>query len=138
MRIILDTCVIAEVRRFEGSTSVKAAVNQLPDEDLFLSVLTIGEIAKGIALLPAGKKKNSLTAWLTGLQKEFSQRILPVDIETAQIWGELIARAQKSGIIIPAFDGMLAASALRHGMHIMTRNTKHFAASGVLVIDPWL
>lgn len=110
----------------------------MADEDLFLSVLTIGEIAKSIHLLPAGKKKNSLNAWLTGLQKEFSLRMLTVDIETAQIWGELIVRSQKSGIIIPAFDGMLAASALRHGMHIMTRNTKHFAASGALVIDPWL
>jgi toxin FitB len=138
VKVILDTCVIAELRRFEGSTAVKAAVDRLSDEDLFLSVLTVGEIAKGIALLPPGKKKNSLTAWHTGLQKEFSQRILPVDIETAQIWGELIASAQKSGIVIPALDGMLAASALRHGMQIMTRNTKHFAASGALVIDPWI
>lgn len=138
MRVILDTCVIAELRRFEGNTAVKTAVERMADEDLFLSVLTIGEIAKGIHLLPAGKKKNSLNAWLTGLQKEFSLRMLTVDIETAQIWGELIVRSQKSGIIIPAFDGMLAASALRHGMHIMTRNTKHFAASGALVIDPWL
>ncbi len=138
MKVILDTCVIAEVRRFNGSPTVKIAVEKVPDEDLFLSVLTIGEITKGIALLPAGKKKSTLNSWITGLQKEFSQRILPVDIETAQVWGELTARAQKSGITIPALDGMLAASALRHGMQIMTRNTKHLAASGALVIDPWL
>lgn len=138
MRVILDTCVIAELRRIDGSTAVKAAVDKIADEDLFLSVLTIGEIAKGIHLLPAGKKKNSLNTWLLGLQKEFSQRILAVDVETAQIWGEVIARSQKSGTVIPAFDGLLAASALRHGMHIMTRNTKHFAASGALVVDPWV
>ena len=60
-----------------------------------------------------------------------------MDIETARMWGELIARAQKTGITIPAVDGLLAATALRYGMHVMTRNTRHFTASGALVIDPF-
>jgi predicted nucleic acid-binding protein len=102
-----------------------------------LSVITIGEIAKGIALLVNGKKKKALATWLVGLEVQFADRIVPVDIETARIWGEMTARAQKSGVVIPAADGLLAATALRHGLHVITRNTKHFEASGALIIDPW-
>ena len=116
---------------------MKSAVAEIPDADLYLSVLTIGEIAKGIALLAASKKKKSLATWLAGLEAQFADRIIPLDIETARIWGEMTARAQMRGIVIPAADGLLAATALRHGMHVMTRNTKHFEASGALVIDPW-
>jgi predicted nucleic acid-binding protein len=60
-----------------------------------------------------------------------------LDVETARIGGELTARAQKSGVIIPSTDGLIAATALRHGLHVLTRNTKHFAASGALVLNPW-
>ena len=110
---------------------------EIPDADLYLSVLTVGEIAKGIALLAAGRKKKALTSWLTGLETKFGDRILEIDGETARLWGELTARAQKSGIIIPSVDGLLAATALRHGLHVMTRNTRHFEVSGALIIDPW-
>ena len=68
---------------------------------------------------------------------EFAGRILGLDLETGRIWGELTARAQKKGIIIPTADGLLAATAIRHGLHIMTRNRKHFESSGAPVIDPW-
>ncbi len=137
MKSLLDTCTVAELRKPDGNLSVKAAVAAIPDADLYLSVLTIGEIAKGIDLLAAGTKKKALGTWLAGLEAQFADRILPVDVETARIWGEMSARAQKRGILIPAADGLLAATALRHGLHVMTRNTKHFEASGALVIDPW-
>lgn len=137
MKVLLDTCVLAELRRPEGHPSVQAAVAELADGDLFLSVLTVGEIAKGISLLPAGMKKRSLTSWLNGLETRFGERILSVDLETARLWGELTARAQPKGIIVPAVDGLLSATALRHGLHVMTRNTRHFEASGALVVDPW-
>ena len=116
---------------------VKSAVAEIPDADLFLSVLTVGEIAKGIRLLVTGRKKKALTSWLTGLETRFGDRILAIDIETARLWGELTARAQKSGIIIPGVDGLMAATALRHRFHVMTRNTRHFEASGSIIIDPW-
>jgi len=70
-------------------------------------------------------------------RKDYGERALPLDVETARIWGELTARAQKKGVIIPPADGLLAATALQHGLHVMTRNTKHFESSGALVIDPW-
>jgi predicted nucleic acid-binding protein len=100
-------------------------------------VLTVGEIVKGIALMSPGPKKKHLTRWLAGIESDYEERILPLDVETARIWGELTARAQKKGIIIPPAAGLLAATALQHGLHVMTRNTKHFEASGVFVIDPW-
>jgi predicted nucleic acid-binding protein len=109
----------------------------LPDEDLFLSVLTAGEITRGIALLGAIRKKAGLASWLAALESRFTDRILGLDVGTGRIWGELTARAQMKGVIIPAADGLFAATALRHGLHVMTRNTRHFEASGALVIDPW-
>jgi predicted nucleic acid-binding protein len=112
-------------------------VAEIPDADLYLSVLTVGEIAKGIGLLAAGRKKKALTSWLTGLETKFGDRILTIDVETARLWGGITARAQKSGIIIPGVDGLLAAIALQHGLHVMTRNSRHFEASGALIIDPW-
>lgn len=137
MKVLLDTCVLTELRRTDGHPGVKSAVADIPDTSLYLSVLTAGEIAKGIALLAAGPKRRLLQAWLTGLENLFADRILAVDAETARLWGELSARAQKSGKIIPAVDGLLAATALRHGLHVMTRNTRHFQASGAHVLDPW-
>jgi predicted nucleic acid-binding protein len=137
VKLLLDTCVLAEIRKPAGNPSVKAAVEELPDADLYLSALSVGEIAKGIALLAAGKKKKALASWLVALESQFQERILGLDAETARIWGELTARAQKKGVAIPAVDGLLASTALRHGLHVMTRNTKHFTASGALILDPW-
>lgn len=137
MNALLDTCALTELLKPDGHLGVKAAVAEILDGRLYLSVLTVSEIAKGIALLAAGRKKKALTSWLAGLETNFGDRILGIDVETARLWGEITARAQKSGIIIPGVDGLLAATALRHGLHVMTRNTRHFEASGALVIDPW-
>lgn len=137
MKTLLDTCVLAELRRPDGCKEVESAVSEIADEDLFLSVITVGEIAKGIALLAAGRKKKALVSWLSGLESNFRNRILTIDIETALLWGECTARAQKCGIVIPGVDGLLSATALRHGLVVMTRNTRHFVASGAIVIDPW-
>jgi toxin FitB len=137
VKSLLDTCVLTELRQPQGHPAVKSAVAEIPDADLYLSVLTVGEIAKGISLLATGRKKKALTSWLAGLETKFGDRILAIDVETARHWGELTARAQKSGTIIPGVDGLMAATALRHGLHVMTRNTRHFEASGALVLNPW-
>ena len=137
MKALIDPCAVAEIRKPDGNPAVRAAIVAIPDSDLYLSVLTVGEIAKGIALLAAGKKKKALATWLVGLESQFADRILAVDVAAARIWGEMMARAQKKGVIIPATDGLLAATALRHGLHVITRNTRHFEASGAPVLDPW-
>ena len=136
MRALLDTNVLAELVKPNGNPAVKAALDGIPTANVFLSVLTVGGLIKGITLLAPGQTKKHLTKWLAGLETQYGERILPLDVETARIWGELTARTQKSGVGIPPTDGLLAATALRHGLHVMTRNTQHFEASGALIIDP--
>lgn len=137
MRSLVDTCTLSELRQPNGNPSVKSAVADFADANLYLSVVTVGEIVKGVALLAPGKKKKALGSWLVSLEAQFADRTLGVDVETARIWGELTARCQKKGIIVPTADGLLAATALRHGLHVMTRNTQHFEATGALIFDPW-
>lgn len=137
MKVLLDTCVLSEIQQPAGSQSVKSVVAAVPDEQLFVSVLTLGEINKGIDLLPVSKKREDLERWINGLQSEFSARTVPVDLETAVLWGRLTARMQKNGTILPAIDGLLAATAIRHSMQLMTRNSRHFKDTGVMLWDPW-
>ena len=137
MRVILDTCVVAELRKPNAHEGVRHAVAQIATENLFVSVLTVGELVKGVSLLSEGRKKRELSTWLIGLEQQFADRILPVDHETARVWGEVSARTQGKGTPIPVVDALIASTALRHGIHVMTRNTKHFSATGALVVDPW-
>lgn len=137
MKGLLDTCVLTEIGKPDGNPTVKSVVAAIATANLYLSVLTVGEIAKGIALLAAGRKKTALGTSLARVEDQYADRILGVDMEAARIWGELTARAQKKGVIIPAADGLLAVTALRHGLHVITRNTRHFAASGALILDSW-
>ncbi len=112
-------------------------MEELDSDWLFLSLLTLGELTKGVLLLTDGKRKRELSSWLVGLEQRFADQLLPVDLEVARIWGELTARAQTEGVHVPASDGLIAATAIRHGLHVMTRNTRRFAAAGALIIDPW-
>lgn len=137
MKVLLDTCVLSELRRKDGDPDVRKAIESFPDSDLYVSVLTFGEIVKGITLLAPGKKKQELQQWMLGLERHYADHILPVDIETSRIWGEITARARVRGFTLAAADGLIAATALRHGLHLMTRNTSDFSATGVLLINPW-
>ncbi|WP_437207073.1 type II toxin-antitoxin system VapC family toxin [Planctomicrobium sp. SH664] len=137
MRTLVDTCVLSEVQRRQGNPIVRKRFEALADEDVFLSVLTLGELRKGIDKLKAGAKKRSLTAWFDQLVLTARDRILPVDAETAIIWGEITAKAERKGKTVPSVDGLIAATALRHGLHLMTRNVADFEATGVLLINPW-
>ncbi|MGC2419867.1 MAG: PIN domain-containing protein [Candidatus Acidiferrales bacterium] len=94
MRVLLDTCVLSELRLPKGDPRVRHAVDVLGSDDLFISVLTVGEIAKGIALLKEGKNKRNLQAWLQTLERDYADRILSVDLEISHIWGELTAAAR--------------------------------------------
>lgn len=138
MRVLLDTCVLSELHRPKAHQGVRRAVEAIENDSLFVSVLSIGEIAKGIALLKEGKHKRELEEWLQALERYYEERVLPIDLETSHIWGELTAAAQKLGKVIPASDGLIAASAKRHGLHVMTRNTEHFQAAGILLLNPWV
>ncbi len=137
MRVLLDTCVLSELRKKDGNKNVKQSISELPDEDIYISVISIGEITKGIALLSDGKNKKELQAWLQSFDRFFQDRILSIDVNIVQIWGEMTASAQQAGITIPAMDGLIAATARSNGLHLMTRNVSDFKHTGTMIINPW-
>ena len=137
MRVLLDTCVLSEIRHPQGAESVKNAVHALDEKDLFISVISIGEIVKGIDLLNEGKRKQELQDLVQGLERFYSERILTLDLETSHIWGELTARAQKKGKVVSVCDGLIASTAIRYGLHVMTKNKGDFEPTGAMTINPW-
>ena len=137
MRVLLDTCVLSELRLSKPDAGVTRAIAALVSEDLFVSVISIGEIVKGLALLKDGQKKRLLQTWVQALERHYGDRLLPIDLEISRMWGELTAAAQKAGRTIPASDGLIAATARRHGLYLMTRNTADFEPSGVSLLNPW-
>lgn len=137
MRVLLDTCVLSELRRPAGDAGVRQAVESLDSKDMFVSVISIGEISKGISLLRESSRKHALQSWLDTLEGQYADRLLPIDTETSRLWGELTAAAQKAGRTVHASDGLIAATARRHGLRVMTRNTSDFEHAGALVVNPW-
>jgi toxin FitB len=133
VRTLLDTNVISELQKVNGSRSVRNFIEELPDEELWLSVVTIGELTKGIARLAAGKRRLELEQWLSSTESLYRQRIVSVDLETARIWGSLAA----NGMNIPVTDGLISATAVQHEMRIATRDTGHYSATGVPLVNPW-
>ena len=138
MRVLLDTCALSELRHPKGHPGVRRAVDALNEDEIFVSVLSIGEISKGISRLRESTKKSELQSWLQSLERDYADRLLAIDLETCRLWGEVTATAQKAGRVLPATDGLIAATALRHGLRVMTRNTADFDSTGVLVINPWV
>ena len=131
---LLDTMVLSELRKKECDPNVIQWFSDKADQELFISVVSIGEIAKGIAQQDKRDQAfaQKLRQWLDKLLLVYSERILPVDIPVARRWGEISAQAQNSGV-----DILLAATALEHNLTVVTRNEKHFAATSVKIINPW-
>lgn len=115
-----------------------AWLDEQPEEMLYLSVLTLGEIRKGIARLPDGTKRRRLAQWLEhDLRERFAGRILPVDEDAADLWGRLQAAAEGRGWPFPTLDCQIAATAMVHGLTLVTRNTNDFDITGLELFDPW-
>jgi predicted nucleic acid-binding protein len=105
---------------------------------LYLSVLTLGEIRKGAAILPQSKRRTYLESWLElDLQVRFSGRILDIDNAVSDRWGWLSAEAQRRGRPLSAIDGLLAATAIHHNLTIVSRNLSDFTHTHALVLNPW-
>lgn len=138
MSWLLDTCVICEPTQKQPAARVLAWLDEQPEETLYLSVITLGEIRKGTARLPAGSKRKRLESWLDhDLRDRFTGRILEIDAEIADLWGRLQARAETRGRPLPTLDSLLAATALARGLSLVTRNTPDFSPTGVDLLDPW-
>ncbi|MGD7034067.1 type II toxin-antitoxin system VapC family toxin [Methylotuvimicrobium buryatense] len=135
MSYLVDTNVLSELRRREPNQGVIEWFEQRPAGTLYLSVLTLGEIRKGIDLLNNDDRQLKLLDWLeVELPQFFSGRILSVDADVADRWGRLIAQI---GRPIPAIDSLIAATALRHGLKLVTRNVRDFSYPELDVINPW-
>jgi predicted nucleic acid-binding protein len=135
---LLDTNCISEVVRRKPEPHVLHWMEAVDETLLYLSVLTLGEIRKGLAGLPQDKRSTQLEAWLgSELQARFSGRILPVDVAVADMWGLLVAEAKRHGKTLSAIDGLLAATALHHGLTIVSRNVSDFAGAYVPILNPW-
>lgn len=137
MAYLLDTCALSEFTKPKPSASVDAWFAQIPDGTDFVSVLTLGELEKGITKLTSSRRRASLERWFGDLRDRFSGRILAVDEPVALEWGRITARAEIAGNPLPSIDALIAATAIVHGLAVVTRNTSDIARTGAPIIDPW-
>jgi predicted nucleic acid-binding protein len=135
---LLDTNCISELMRARPDPRVLKWMEAADETLLYLSVLTLGEIRKGVAALPQSKRRTQLETWLESeLQARFSGRLLPIDRSVADRWGLLAAQTKRAGKSLSAIDGLLAATAMHHNLTIVSRNVSDFASTHVPVVNPW-
>jgi predicted nucleic acid-binding protein len=131
---LLDTNIVSEIRRQKPNAGVAAWFAEVPASELFLSVLVVGEIRQGIERLVsrAPARAEVLEKWLGQLVDVYSDRIAPVTVEVAEVWGRINAKEA-----LPVVDGLLAATALANGWTLATRNVRDVAGTGVRVLNPF-
>jgi predicted nucleic acid-binding protein len=135
---LLDTNCISELVCAKPEPRVMEWMEAADEDLLYLSVLTLGEIRKGIAKLDQGKRRTRLETWLAvDLQARFSGRIVPVDASIADRWGLLAAEAKRTGKTLPVIDGLLAATALHLNLTVVSRNVADFVNTRIPVVNPW-
>lgn len=135
MRYLIDTCVLSELRKKIPNQGVIDWFAARSVSTLYLSVLSLGELRKGITALEEVKRRETLLNWLeSDLPLFFSGRILSIDTDVANRWGDLLAVAKRP---MPAIDSLIVATASLHGMSVVTRNQRDFEGFGIEVINPW-
>lgn len=138
MKHLLDTNVISELVAKQPSRQVVRWIDALDPHSVYLSVITVGELRKGVEKLPASSRRTLLQAWITDdLLVRFAGRVLALDIAVMLTWGELTGRLERAGRPLPALDSLLAALTLHHACILVTRNEDDFRGTGVQVSNPW-
>ncbi|MDR0496171.1 MAG: type II toxin-antitoxin system VapC family toxin [Treponema sp.] len=136
MKYLLDTNIISEIQKSSCNQNVRAFINKIPSEDLYISAISIGELCFGIEKLSDGKKKHDLSIWVhTKIPEWFNGRIIPLDTDVLLEWGKLRAKTKRT---IPVIDSLIASAAITHHMTLVTRNTKDFDdIEGMMLMNPW-
>lgn len=135
---LLDTNVVSELERDQPTRAVDEWFSSHPEDELFITAVTVGEIGAGLEMLAPGRRRARLQAWLDDLVRhQFAGRVLPYDREAALIFGRLIARARAAGRPSGIADAQIAAIASARGLTVATRDVRDFSAFGVAIVNPW-
>ena len=138
MKYLLDTCAISELIKPRPNSAVVKWIEGCDEDSIFISVLTLGEIQKGVSKLKNQRRQVKIQQWLdSDLKDRFAERILSITEDVAITWGILEAVAESKGSPIPVIEGLIAATALSYNLTVVTRNIDDIKASGARVINPW-
>ena len=138
MRFLLDTCVISELVAKQPDPGVVQWIDDVGEEKIYLSAITIGEIKRGIEKLPDSRRKSAFTEWLEDdLLTRFKRKILPIDVGVMLVWGELTAKLEVQGRKMPAMDSLIAAIASHGKLSLVTRNEDGFKHVDIPITNPW-
>jgi len=137
MKYLLDTCLLSELVRPAPHPAVLDWMRERTSADLYVSAMTLAELERGVVRLPPSRRQGELAAWLVQVQAGFGQRALPFTRDTAGYWARLCAQAEAAGKPMAAFDSIIAATALEHGLALVTRNVSDFSSAPVVLVNPW-
>ncbi len=138
MSHLLDTCVISELVRPGPNEGLLRWFSEQDEDRLFLSVLSIGELERGIEKLATSRRKTSLGKWVReDLARRFDGRLLPINMPVAQRWGAIAGASERKGRPLPVIDSLISATAIVHGLTVVTRNVSDFERCGAECINPW-
>ena len=134
---LIDTCAVSEMHRKRPNRGVVQFFEQMSQSILFLSVITLGELTRGVAMLHQPAERAAIAQWYAAMRTRFQSNLLNVDETTAEIWGQLSGEAQLNGRAFHVTDGLIAATAIRHELAVVTRNERDFAGTGAAIVNPW-
>jgi predicted nucleic acid-binding protein len=138
LKYLLDTCVVSELIKKKPETCVVKWIKQIDESDMYLSVLTIGELQKGVIKLRESKRKQNLIHWVeSDLVKRFENRILSISDSVARKWGEIQGKAEQEGRKMPVVGSLIAATGIVYDLQVVTRNIEDMKNSGVKLKNPW-
>ena len=137
MRYLLDTCILSEPFKRQPNPQVIAWLRSVDQSSLYTPSVVLGEMRKGVEKMPASVRRGMLEKWLADYLRFYADNIVAFDAEVAMTWGQLVGRLQQDGMSPPVIDSQIAATALHHGMTLVTRNVRDMRATGVEVFNPF-